>query len=337
MRIHGMAPALNYGQQSAEGLKAFRGPGDSVVTIFRPDRNALRMQHSADVASMPRVPVDMFLQACRSAVALNAAFVPPHETGAALYLRPQLYGSGAHLSLTAPREYTFCVFAVPTGTYHGTRPVKALIIDEFDRTAPNGTGHAKLGGNYAPVMRWSDKARREGYGLTLHLDSARHEDVDEFSTSAFIGVRANSSDDVTVVAPDSKCIIDSITSDSILHIARSYGWKTEKRPVKYTELPTFTEVLAAGTAASLVPVRSVTRCEKPKMLPPGPRVSGDAASETVTYMPETQTEAGPVCAKLLARLKAIQLGKAKDEFGWCFVVTEADKKIDGAIGEDRSQ
>jgi branched-chain amino acid aminotransferase len=295
------------------------------------------MQHSADVASMPRVPVEMFLQACRSAVALNASFVPPHESGAALYLRPQLYGSSAQLSLTAPDEYTFCVFAVPTGIAHGAHPVKALIIDEFDRTAPNGSGHAKLGGNYAPVLRWSDKARSEGYGITLHLDSARHEEVDEFSTCAFIGITADSGDDVTIAVPDSGCIIESITSDSILHIARGYGWKTEKRPIKYTELPGFTEVLAAGTAASLVPVRSITRRKKPGVLPTGPRVSSDAASETVMYMPESQQEAGPVCLKLLNQLKGIQQGKIKDESGWRFVVAEDDMKIDGAVAENGNQ
>ncbi|GJN66101.1 branched-chain-amino-acid aminotransferase [Purpureocillium lilacinum] len=333
MRIHGMSPALNYGQQAYEGLKAFRGPGDADIAIFRPDRNALRLQHSADVASMPRVPEKMFLEACRAAVALNAAFVPPHETGAALYVRPQLYGSSAQLGLTAPEEYTFCVFVIPTGVYHGSHPVKALILDEFDRAAPNGTGNAKVGGNYAPVLRWSDKARKEGYGITLHLDSARHEDVDEFSTSGFIGIVDKGNNDVTLVVPDSTCVIDSVTSDSVLQIARSWGWKTEKRPIKYGELPAFTEVVAAGTAAALVPIRSITRRKQHQgaaTLPAGPRVTGDAGSETVTYIPDTQEEAGAACLKLLTHLKAIQLGKVKDEFKWRFLVSEADGKVAGA-------
>lgn len=333
MRIHGMAPALNYGQQAYEGLKAFRGPGDANVTLFRPDRNALRLQHSADVVSMPRVPVDVFLDACRAAVALNAAFVPPHDTGAALYVRPQLYGSSAQLGLTAPEEYTFAVFVVPTGVYHGSDPVKALILDDFDRAAPNGVGSAKVGGNYAPVLRWSDRARAHGFGITLHLDSARHEDIDEFSTSGFIGILAGD-DDVTLVVPDSSCVIDSVTSDSILHMARSYGWKTEKRPIKYAELPRFAEVVAAGTAAALVPIRSITRRHSPGLLPAGPRVTSDAQSETVTYMADSQAEAGPLCLKLLTHLKAIQLGKAEDEFGWRVAVTEADKKIGGAEAGD---
>jgi branched-chain amino acid aminotransferase len=339
MRIHGMSPALNYGQQAYEGLKAFRMPpgpspnsgdggGDGGLAIFRPDKNAVRMQHSADVASMPHVPVDMFVQACRAAVALNGGFVPPHETGAALYVRPQLYGSSAQLGLTAPEEYTFCVFVVPTGVYHGTHPVKALILDDFDRTAPKGTGNAKVGGNYAPVLRWSDKARTEGYGITLHLDSARHEEIDEFSTSGFVGIIAKSDDDVTLVVPDSNCVIDSVTSDSVQDIGRSWGWKVEKRSIKYEELPQFTEVMAAGTAAALVPIRSITR-RKTSGLPAGPKVKADAEAEVVTFIPDDQEDAGPVCLKLLSQLKAIQLGKAEDKFGWRCNVTEKDMDIEG--------
>ncbi|KAK0761271.1 hypothetical protein N5P37_006219 [Trichoderma harzianum] len=334
MRIHGMAPALNYGQQAYEGLKAFRLPGDNDIAIFRPDRNAVRLQHSAEVACMPPVPVELFLEAVKAAVALNAGYVPPHETGAAMYIRPQIYGSSAQLGLSAPEEYTFCVFVIPTGVYHGVHPVKALILDEFDRAAPNGTGHAKVGGNYAPVLRWSDKARTEGYGITLHLDSARHEDIDEFSTSGFIGVKTGSggSDDITLVVPDSKCVIDSVTSSSVLTLAQSYGWKVEKRVIKYAELPSFSEVFAAGTAAALVPIRSITR-RGTSGFAAGANVTKTAEAETVTYIPEGQEDAGPVCLKVLTDLKGIQLGKKEDKFGWRFAVTEADgKDIAGVNG-----
>lgn len=232
IRIHGMAPALNYGQQAYEGLKAFRTPGDRAITVFRPDRNAKRMQHSAEFISCPPVPDELFVAAVKAAVALNAEFVPPHETGAALYIRPQIYGSSAQLGLTAPEEYTFCVFVVPTGVYHGSHPVKALILDEFDRAAPNGTGSAKVGGNYAPVLRWSDRARNEGYGITLHLDSKNHEEVDEFSTSGFIGALVDG-EEVTLVVPDTKNAIKSVTSESIQEIGRSWGWKVEQRPVSF--------------------------------------------------------------------------------------------------------
>lgn len=327
MRIHGMAPALNYGQQAYEGLKAFRMPGEAGIAIFRPDRNAVRLQHSADVASMPHVPEQLFIDACRAAVALNAGFVPPHETGAAMYIRPQLYGSSAQLGLNPPEEYTFAVFVIPTGVYHGTHPVKALILDDFDRTAPKGTGNAKIGGNYAPVLRWSDKARAEGYGITLHLDSARHEEIDEFSTSGFIGVIAKGEDDVTLVVPDSNCVIDSVTSASVQEIGRSWGWKVEKRSVKYSELPRFTEVMAAGTAAALVPIRSITRRADLGGLPQAENVTRDAESETVMYIPDSQEDAGPVCLKVLKQLKGIQLGQVEDKFGWRFDVKAEHLKL----------
>jgi len=343
MRVHGLAPGLNYGQQALEGFKAFRMADKSKgICLFRPDRNALRFQHSAEMLSMPCVPVEMFLRACRAAVVLNAEFVPPHESGGALYIRPLLYGSSAQLPPGAANEYTFSVFVAPLPDLRGveTSGTKAaLILDDFDRAAPRGIGHAKAGGNYAGVLRWSDKAKAEGFGLTLHLDSARHQEVDEFSTCAFIGVISsdNDSDDVTLVSPSSPCAIDSVTSDSLQHIARSFGWKVEKRPVAYTELPSFSEVLGAGTGDGLTPVRSITRrCAHSSASTAAvkshasnsSRLQIDSDTEIVRYIPDEQYSGGPVYRKLLAQLRAIQVGKAADDFGWCHVVREKDQELE---------
>ncbi|TVY59493.1 Aminotransferase apf4 [Lachnellula suecica] len=307
LRLHGMSPALNYGQQAYEGLKAFRTPTDT-ITIFRAARNASRLQHSASFISIPPVPQSIFLEAVHAAVSLNAEFVPPHETGAAMYIRPLIFGSSAQLGLSPPEEYTFCVYVLPVGVYHGVHPVKALILEDFDRSAPDGTGSAKVGGNYAPVLRWSDKAREEGYGITLHLDSKTRSEIDEFSTSGFIGVKKEG-ERVTLVVPDSKCVIDSVTSDSCLAIAKSKGWGTEKRSIKYEELPSFTEVLAAGTAAALVPIKSITRSSR---------------SETTSYINADSDEPGPICVELLRVLKGIQQGKVEDTFGWNSKVEKVD-------------
>ncbi|KAK7757027.1 hypothetical protein SLS62_001043 [Diatrype stigma] len=342
VRIHGLSPALNYGQQVLEGLKAFRMPGDAGgIALFRPDRHAARFRHSAAVLSLPPVPADTFMRACRAAVARNAQYVPPHGSGGALYVRPQLYGSSAMFKLAAPAECAFRVFVLPTGgTHHdhGTAaPVKALILDRFDRAAPLGTGHAKVGGNYAPVLRWSDQAGREGFGITLHLDSARHETVDEFSTCGFVGVISPRRDDddgddkdVTLVVPDSACAINSVTSDSIQRIGRSFGWDVEKRPVRYAELPSFDEVLGAGTAVALIPIRSITRERTAGVsVVSGPRVQVDAETETISYLSDEQQSGGPVYLKLLARLLAIQQGKVWDEFGWRFEVKAEDRDVPG--------
>lgn len=80
------------------------------------------------------------------------------------------------------------------------------------------------------MLRWSDKARGQGYGITLHLDSATRSEIDEFSTSGFIGAKVDG-DDVTLVVPDSQNVILSVTTESILDIGRSFGWKVERRSV----------------------------------------------------------------------------------------------------------
>ncbi|KAI9734450.1 MAG: hypothetical protein M1818_006839 [Claussenomyces sp. TS43310] len=313
LRIHGMAPGLNYGQQAYEGLKAFRTP-DNQIQIFRPQKNAVRMAQSAEAISIPPVPEDVFLDSVHTAVSLNAAYVPPFETGAAMYIRPLIFGSSAQLALNPPEEYTFCVYVMPVGVYHGVHPVKALILEDFDRSAPDGTGNVKIGGNYAPVLRHSEKARQEGYGITLHLDSKTRSEIDEFSTSGFIGVKKHG-DQYTLIVPDSKNVIASVTSESCLEIGKSLGWKVEvrsgRKQIKYEELSSLSEVMAAGTAAALVPIRSITRKSR---------------SETSTFIPEGSEDAGPVCMKLLTTLKGIQQGKIKDSFGWCSTVKELDAK-----------
>ncbi|KAL9528763.1 Aminotransferase [Sphaerulina musiva] len=300
LRLHGMAPGLNYGMQCYEGLKASRGPDDKTIGIFRPEANAERMQHSASYVSMPAVPVELFKKSVHLAVSLNAAYVPPHRTGASMYIRPLLFGSSAQLGLDPPEEYTFLVYVMPTGVYHGVHPVACLILEDFDRAAPEGTGSAKIGGNYAPVLRHSGKAKKEGYGITLHLDSRTRTEVDEFSTSGFIGVHGNPDQGCTIVVPDSKNVIKSVTSNTICEIAKSWGWKVEQRPIKYEEIGTFTEVAAAGTAAALVPIKSITMQSK---------------NDTFKYQGGGD-EPGPAVIKLLAQLKGIQQGKVKDEFGW---------------------
>jgi branched-chain amino acid aminotransferase len=211
-------------------MKAFRAPGDRAINIFRPSQNAARMQHSASFISIPQVPEEHFLRCIRLAVGMNAEYVPPHETGAAMYIRPLLFGSSAQLGLNPPEEYTFVVYVLPVGVYHGVRPIDALVLEDYDRAAPEGTGSAKVGGNYAPVLRWTERAGKEGFGITLHLDSKTRTEIDEFSTSGFVGVLKNG-DAVTLVVPDSRNVIRSVTSESVCELAKSFGWTVEKRSV----------------------------------------------------------------------------------------------------------
>jgi branched-chain amino acid aminotransferase len=310
LRIHGMAPALNYGQQCYEGLKAYRSPDDKTINVFRPQSNAERMQHSASAISIPHVPIEHFKQCVQLAVSLNAEFVPPHRTGSAMYVRPLLFGSSAQLGLSPPEEYTFVVFVMPTGVYHGVHPVDALILEDFDRAAPNGTGSAKVGGNYAPVLRFSDKARSEGFGITLHLDSATRSEVDEFSTSGFIGISGTPDNSITVVVPDSKNVIKSVTSDSVCEIAKSLGWKVECRPVSFEPIKLPTETIKLNPHFN---TRSNTKKSPPstKSWPPAPpplssrsRASPCALATTSSLSRTAATSPAPLASSSWSSFRA---------------------------------
>lgn len=281
-------------------MKAFRHASGE-ITIFRPEKNAKRLQHSAEIIRCPPVPEDIFLRAVNRAVATNAEFVPPAGTGAALYIRPLIFGSSPQLSLSPSDEYTFAVFVMPVGAYHGSHAVDALILEEFDRAAPHGVGSAKVGGNYAPVYRHSENAYKEGYGITLHLDSTTRSEIDEFSTSSFIGVRRDG-DNVTLLVPDSKNVLDSITCQSVCHIAKDhFGFNVERRSIPYAELPELKEVFAAGTAAALLPIRSITR-----------KSTGDKFE----YDTGANGEGGEIISQLLTVFKGMQSGSVEDKYGW---------------------
>jgi branched-chain amino acid aminotransferase len=303
IKVHGLSPALNYGQQAYEGLKAHRGP-DGNILLYRPQAHADRLTVSASYVSIPEVPQEHFLKCVKLAVARNAEWVAPHSSEALMYIRPLVFGSSGHLSLTAPTEYTFAVYVQPGTTYHGVQPLPACVIEDFDRAAPRGTGGAKVGGNYAPVIRHTDKARAQGFHVTLHLDAQTRTCIEEFSTSGFIGIK-KVGDSVIVVVPDSKNIVQSITSDSCLALAKSFGWKVERREIPWSECKFFDEVIAVGTAASLLPIRLLAR---------------PSTGEKFVYGETT----GECTLRLGTALRNIMRGKIADEFGWTVALQEKD-------------
>lgn len=202
------------------------------IRLFRPDKHAARMRDSCACVSIPPISDEHFIRCVLLAVSLNAEFVPPHCAPAMLYVRPLALGTGAQVNIVPPSEFTFCVFVLPSAALLGaSKPVKALVLDDFDRAAPRGTGAAKVGGNYAPVMRWQRQAARDGFGTTLHLDSRTRSEIEEFSAAGFIGVTKGLNSTYTLAVPDSASVIKSVTSDTCLELARGLGWKVEIRPV----------------------------------------------------------------------------------------------------------
>lgn len=299
INLHMAATCLHYGQEAFEGLKAFRGK-DGKIRIFRMRENALRLQSSCRGIMMAELPIELFEEMVLLAVKKNTRFVPPYESGASLYIRPLLIGTSAQVGVKPAKEYTFLIFVTPVGPYfkEGFKPTPMVIMREYDRAAPLGTGTFKVGGNYAASLRSGEKAHEMGYSAVLYLDAREKKYIDECGPANFFGIREN-----TYITPKSESILPSITNKSLMQLAEDMGMKVERRPVLEEELATFEEAGACGTAAVISPILRI-----------------DDLSENRSYHFSKDGKAGPVSEKLYHKLRAIQYGDEPDNYGWITVV-----------------
>ena len=297
--LHIAATCLHYGQESFEGLKAFKGK-DGKVRIFRMRDNALRMQSSSRGIMMAEFPVELFEKAVLEAVKLNLRFVPPYASGSSLYIRPLLIGSSAQVGVKPAKEYLFLTFVTPVGPYFktGFRPSPYAILRQYDRAAPQGTGNIKVGGNYAAGLVAGNIAQEKGYSSVLYLDSKEKKYIDECGPANFFGIKNN-----TYITPDSNSILPSITNKSLMTLAKEIGMKVECRPIPIEELSTFEEAGACGTAAVISPVSRI-----------------DDLDENKSYIFSKDGEPGPISVKLYNKLRAIQYGDEEDKYGWVTVI-----------------
>jgi len=297
--IHIAATCLHYGQESFEGLKAFRGK-DGKIRVFRMDENAKRMQTSSRGIMMAELPVEKFEEAVRKVILLNQRFIPPYESGSSLYIRPLLIGTGAQVGVKPATEYMFVVFVTPVGPYfkEGFKPAKVCIMRDYDRAAPKGTGNIKVGGNYAASLVAGTKAHAEGYAAVLYLDPKEKKYIDECGPANFFGVKGN-----TYITPASDSILPSITNKSIIQLAETIGMNVERRPITLEELATFEEAANCGTAAVITPIAQI-----------------DDLDEKKSYIFSKDGLPGSFCIKLYNKLRAIQYGDEDDLFGWVSVI-----------------
>ena len=293
------ATGLHYGQEAFEGMKAYRGK-DEKVRLFRWEENWKRMNRSADGILMQPVPKDIFEQAIKKAVELNKEYIPPYGTGGSLYIRPLLFGSGPKVGVSPADEYLFMVFVTPVGPYfkEGFKPVKMQIVRDFDRAAPMGTGHIKVGGNYAASLKAGQRAHQEGFAASIFADSKTKQYIDEAGPANFFGIR-----DGKYITPDSGSILPSITNMSLREIAEDLGLVVERRHVAIDEIPTFEEAGACGTAAVISPIGLIQD-----------RDSGEE------FIISKNGEAGPWSTKLYNYLTGVQYGEVADKFNWCTIV-----------------
>ena len=178
--MHMAASCLHYGQEAFEGMKAFRGK-DGKVRLFRWEENWKRLNNSADTIMLAPIPEKLFFEALEMVIKANAGYIPPYGTEGSLYIRPLLIGTGATIGVKPADEYLFVVFVMPVGPYfkEGFKPTDMQIAKDYDRAAPLGTGHVKVGGNYAASLRAGERAHKEGFSASIFADAKTKTFIDE--------------------------------------------------------------------------------------------------------------------------------------------------------------
>ena len=300
LQVDPASVVLHYGQEVFEGLKAYRQP-DGGVALFRPERNAARFVRSCARLALPAFPEDVFVEACELLVRTDSAWVPS-GAGTSLYLRPFMFADEVGLGVRPSESARFLVIASPAGNYFSgpLRPVSLWLSQEYARAAPGGTGAAKCGGNYAASLVAQREASENGCDQVVFLDAVEHRWLEELGGMNIFLVL----DDGTLVTPDISggTILEGITRDSIITMARALGHVVEERRIDVDEWRKgavdgrVVEVFACGTAAVITPIGALR-------WPDGEAVAGDG-------------EPGPVTMRLRAALLDLQYGTAPDPDGW---------------------
>jgi branched-chain amino acid aminotransferase len=287
---------LHYAQEIFEGLKAYP-TADGGASMFRPDANAARFRRSAERMAMPQLPDELFLGSLDELVRIDRQWIPTAE-GGSLYLRPFMYASEVFLGVKPSAEYLYLVIASPVGSYFksGVKPVGVWVSQDYTRAAPGGTGAAKCGGNYAASLSAHAQAIEYGYEQVVFLDAVERRYIDELGGMNIFFVY----DDGTLVTPPTGgTILEGITRDSLMTLARDAGMNVVERPMAFAdwvsdvESGRLREAFACGTAAVITPIG---------------RVGWSGGELTM--------EAGEVTEALRTQLVDIQRGRAQDRYGW---------------------
>ena len=290
---------LHYGQEIFEGLKAYRHADNSIWT-FRPEKNAERLQRSAQRLALPELSTPDFVESVRQMIAVDGDWVPSApETS--LYLRPFMIANESFLGVRAAHKVSFYVIASPAGAYFadGVAPVKIWLSTEYSRAGRGGTGAAKCGGNYAASLLPQMQAYENGCAQVLFLDGETGTNVDELGGMNVFFVHGTD----TIVTPRlTGSILEGVTRDSIMQLARDRGMTVEEREVTLAEWRegvasgAITEVFACGTAAVVTPI-------------------GQLKARDFT-VGEPDAPAGAITLSLRQELTDIQYGRLPDRHGW---------------------
>ncbi len=291
--------AFHYGQTVFEGMKAFRMQ-DGHSNIFRMDKHYDRFVRSLERMCMAVVPKEIFTEGLKKLVALDKEWIP-RQTDCALYLRPFVIATEKGFGVKVSSEYRFIIFTSPVPSVYA-RPIKLKVETDYIRAARGGTGFTKCGGNYGGAFYPTHLARQQGYDQVLWTDAAQNKFIEESGMMNVMFVIG----DVLITPPLSDTILDGVTRDSLLTLARGLGFKAEERPVSLDELEksfrdnTIAEAFGVGTAAVVAPVKTIN-------------ING-----VDFHLPEYSHE--NLSGKLKQKLERIRTGKEEDVYNWNCIV-----------------
>ncbi|MEN3040088.1 MAG: branched-chain amino acid aminotransferase [Bacteroidia bacterium] len=269
LSLHPGTSALHYGQSLFEGIKAYQRP-NGLRFVFRAKDHWKRLNISAIRLAMPEIPYELFAEMLRTLLTLESDIFPP-DVHHALYIRPLYFAADPWLGVRPSETYIFLIYVTPVGPYY-TGEVNAYVETEMSRAAPGGTGSVKMAGNYAAAMLSGKKAQQHGCQVSLWLDPLTHEYVEEFSTmNVFVVLRGP-----RLITPplERGTILPGVTRDTILHLARMLKISAEERDISIHEITEgivhgeVVELFGSGTAATVMPIRSLYYGGKRWQLPP---------------------------------------------------------------------
>lgn len=247
---------LHYGQETFEGLKAYKGEDDSVY-LFRPEMNAKRLNQSNRRLCIPEIPEDYFIEGLKTLISIEKDWIPKGN-GMSLYIRPFVFATDPSLMVYPSHSYIFMIILSPVAAYYkeGINPVKIFVETELVRAAVGGIGFAKTGGNYGASLLAQERAKEKGYSQVLWLDSKEHRGIEEVGTMNVFFVKGN-----TLMTPMlSGSILPGITRDSIIIIAKQLGLQVEEAVLdiedvlEQIEEGEISEAFGSGTAAVISPI-----------------------------------------------------------------------------------
>lgn len=291
--------ALHYGQSFFEGIKAYKH-ADGKVSIFRPDKNAIRFNKSADRLCMPQLPEDLFVQTIAALVDIDRDWIPG-KANHALYIRPFMFATDPYLGVTPSATYKYMVIIGPVGPYF-SKPLRVKIETHYTRAAEGGMGYAKAAGNYGSAMLPARKAAEEGFDQLIWTDAKEHKYIEEMGAANAMFLL----DGVLVTAEAKDTILDGVTRDTVIALAKDWGIPVEERKVSVAELiegaknGKLTDAFGAGTAATIASVASIS------------------------YNGEDYTLSDPATRefskRVLTTLDDIKYGRSEDTHDWNYMV-----------------